>query len=67
MNFKKFSLKIVRFFYFDDTTKLDDFNIDNILIGERLHANILTFDISCKTLKDPKPLRIRLDKIRWIH
>ena len=37
MNFKKFSLKIVRFFYFDDTTKLDDFNIDNILIGERLH------------------------------
>ena len=57
----------MRFFYFDDTTKLDDFNIDNILIGERLHANILTFNISCKTLKDPKPLRIRFDKIRWIH
>ena len=42
--------------------KLKDFDID-ILIDEKSHENILIYDISYKTLIDPKPLSIRLDKI----
>ena len=37
--------------------------INNILIDEKSHENILIFDISCKTLFDQKPLRIRFLKI----
>ena len=29
-------------------TKLEDFNLDNILIGEKSHENILISDISIK-------------------
>ena len=32
-------------YYFDDITKLKDFDIDNILIDERSHKNILIFEI----------------------
>ena len=49
--------------YFNDIIKLEDFYIDNILIDEKSHKNILIYDISYKTLIDPKPLRIRFDKI----
>ena len=35
-------------FYFDDIIKLEDFDIDNILIDEKLHKNILIYDISHK-------------------
>ena len=50
-------------YYFDDIIKLADFDTDNILIGEKLHENILIYDISYKTLIGPKPLRLRFDKI----
>ena len=40
-----------------------DFDIDNILINEKSHESILTYDVSYKTLISPKPLRIRFDKI----
>ena len=50
-------------YYFDDIIKLEDFNLDNILIDEKSHENILIYDISYKTLIGPKPLRIRLSKI----
>ena len=43
--------------------KLEDLDLDNILIGEKSKENILIYDISCKTLIDSKPLRIRFDKI----
>ena len=43
--------------------KLEDFDIDIILIYEKSHKNILIYDISYKTLIDPTPLRIRFDKI----
>ena len=42
---------------------LEDFDLDNILIEGKTHENILIYDISCKTLIDSKPLRIRFDKI----
>ena len=39
------------------------FDLDNSLIDEKSHENILIHDISYKILIDPKPLRIRFDKI----
>ena len=53
-------------YYFDNKIKLEDFNLDNILIGEKSHENILIYDISYKTLIGSKPLRIRFDKIDGI-
>ena len=50
-------------YYFDDKIKLEDFDIDNILIDEKSHKSILIYDISYKTLIGQKPLRIRFDKI----
>ena len=45
------------------TIKLEDFDLDNILIDEKPLKNILIYDISYKTLIDPKSLRIRFDNI----
>ena len=50
-------------YYFDHIIKLEDFDLDNILIDEKSHENILLYEISYKTLIDPKPLSIRFDKI----
>ena len=50
-------------YYFDDIIKLEDFNLDNISIDKKLQENVLIYDISYKTLIDPKSLRIRLNKI----
>ena len=53
-------------YYFDDVIKLEDFDLDNILIEENSHENILIYYISLKTLIDLKPLRIRFDKINGL-
>ena len=50
-------------YYFNNIIKLKDFDIDNILIDEKPHENILFYDISQKTLIGSKPLHIRFDKI----
>ena len=51
-------------YYFDYIIKLEDFDLDNnILKDEKSQEKNLIYDISYKTLIDPKPLRIRLDKI----
>ena len=34
--------------YFDDIIKLEGFNLDNILINEKSHEDILIYDISYK-------------------
>ena len=60
--FKKVRIKNRTCYYFDDIIKLEDFDIDNILIDKKLHKNILIYDISCKTLIDPQALRVRFDK-----
>ena len=52
-------------YYFDDIIKLEDLDLDNILIDEKSIENILIYDISYKTLIDPKPLRIRFFKIEF--
>ena len=61
--FKKVRIKSRTCFYFDDIIKLEDFDLDNILIDEKSHKNILIYDILCRTLIGPKPLSIRFDKI----
>ena len=43
--------------------EIKDFDLDNILIDEKSHENILIYNISYKTLIDPKPLGIRFDII----
>ena len=61
MNLKKFILKIARVIIL--IIKLEDYDIDNILIDEESHENILLYDNIYKTLIGGKPLRIRFDKI----
>ena len=61
--FKKVFVKNGACYYFDDIVILEDFDLDNTLIDEKSHENILICNISYKTLIDPKPLHIRFDKI----
>ena len=63
---KKVRIKNCTSYYFDDIIKLEDFDLDNILIDEKSQENILIYDISYKTLIGSKPLRIRFDKIDGI-
>ena len=42
---------------------MKDFHIDNILIDENSHENVLIYEISNKTLIGAKSLHIRFDKI----
>ena len=63
IEFQKVYIKNRTCYYFDDITKLDDFDIDNILIDIKSHDNILIYDISYKTLTEAKPLLVRFDKI----
>ena len=60
---KKVCVKNRTCYYFDDIIKLEHFDLDNILIDEKLQDNILIYDISYKTLISSKPLRIKFDKI----
>ena len=53
------------YYYFNDIIEIEDFDLDNILIGEKSYENILFYNISYKILIDTKPLRIRFDKIDW--
>ena len=60
---KKVRIKNRACYYFDEIIKLEDFNLDNILIEKKSHENTLIYNIWFKTLTDPKALRIRFDKI----
>ena len=59
---KKVHIKNHTCYYFDDKIKVENFDIDNILINEKSDENILIYDISYKPLIDPKPLHIRFSK-----
>ena len=43
--FKKVHIINHMCYYFDDSIKLEDFDLDNILIDEKSHENILIYDI----------------------
>ena len=49
-------------YYFDDGTRFEDFDLDDILIDEKSYKNILVYNISYKTLIGTKPLRISFNK-----
>ena len=51
------------YYYFDDIIKIEDFNVDNILINEKSNKNVLVNDISNKNLFGSKPLPIRFDEV----
>ena len=41
-------IKSCRCYYFDDIIKLEDFDLDNILIDEKSHENILLVQNLCE-------------------
>ena len=45
---KKVPIKNCTCYYFDDAIKLQDFNLDNILIHEKSYESIQIYDISYK-------------------
>ena len=45
---KKVRIKNRKYYFFDGIIKLEDFNLDNILIDEKTCENILIYDISYK-------------------
>ena len=57
---KEIHIKNRTCYYFDDIIKIEDFNLDNILVWK--YENILVYNISCKNLI-AKPLGIRFNKI----
>ena len=61
--FQKVNIKNRASNYFDDIIKLEDFDLDNILIDKKSDENILIYDILFKALIDPKPLSFRFNKI----
>ena len=50
-------------YHFDYIIKLEDFDLDNILIDKNSFESILIYDISYKNSIDPKPLCTIFDKI----
>ena len=63
IKWEKVRVKYLTCYYFNDIIKLEDFDFDNILVNQKLHQNILIYDISYETLIGTKPLPIRFDKI----
>ena len=47
---KEINIKWLIWYYFDDIIKFEDFNLDNILIDEKLYQNILVYNILDKIL-----------------
>ena len=59
-------------YYFNDIIKIEDFNLENILIDENSYKNILVYNILYKNLIASKPLCVRFNKIDgfidlWIY
>ena len=47
--FKKIRINNCKCYCFDDIIKLEDFDIDDILIDEKSHENILIYEVWYKT------------------
>ena len=63
---KEIDIKSCTCYYFNDITKIENFDLDNILIDEQSYENILVYNIqkfiSYKNFNAAKSLRIRFDK-----
>ena len=55
---KETGIKNCTWNYFDEIIKIEDFDLDNILIDEESYENISVYNISNKTLISAKPLCI---------
>ena len=73
--FKKIDIKNRMCFYFDDIMKIEDFDLNYVLIDEnhsiqseqtKSFKNSLVYNISYKILIDYKPISIRFDKLEEI-
>ena len=60
---KEIDIKNRTCYYIDKIIKIEDLDLDNILIDEKSYENILAYNISYKTLIDAKPLLIKFNKI----
>ena len=60
---KEINIKNCKCYYFDDISKTEDFDFDNILIDEKPYENILVDKFSYKTLIGAKSLRITFDQV----
>ena len=47
---KEIDIKNRSCYYFDDIVKIENFNLDNILIDEKSYENIFVYNISYKNL-----------------
>ena len=45
------------------TNKIEDFDIDNMLLDQKSYENNLVYNIACKNLITAKHLSIRFDKV----
>ena len=59
---KEIHIKNRTCYYFHNIIKIEDFNLDNILVDWKSYKNILVHNISYKILIDATPLRIKFDK-----
>ena len=50
-------------YYFNDKTKVKDFDYDDCLLDEKSYEKTLFYNISYRTLIGAKPLLIRLDTV----
>ena len=55
---KEIDIKTHTCYYFNDIIKIEDFDLDSILIDEKLKENVLVYNISCKSLIGSRPLCI---------
>ena len=60
---KEIDIKNCTCYHFDEITKSEDFDLDNVLVNEKSYKNILVYNILYKTLISDKPLHIKFDKI----
>ena len=60
---KEIDIKNRTCYYLNDLIKIEDFDLDNILIDEKSYENILVYNISYKSLIVFNPFGIRFDKI----
>ena len=62
-NLKEINIKNHPCYYFDDITKIEDFDFDNTLFDEKTYENVLAYGSLCKTLIGTKLLLIWFDKV----
>ena len=60
---KEINIKNCTRYYFNDINKFGDFDVDNILIDEKIYENTLLYNVSYEALMGATPLRIEFNQI----